>query len=353
MGAKSQHDLRKLAGDLLRFARARTQTTEADLAELAGVSQSTVEQIEAGTREPLVSTLGTLLSAIGFDLRAQPTKQAGRLPDLTPEQVVRLQDALLANADALLTSALAVLELGNVALARSLAILGLEESGKAIAIHDRRIQMAHEPEGTRFRCDSLDRLWANHQKKLETVHDFLVEERYWFGTEPSNPEENEAYLGKIKKWAGRHDKLKQRGFYVGLDKTGTLLSPEHVADQESLADVINHVHQIGWQLRLGEHIEGKRQDEQERGLPPADAATMELLESAGLPEEERDSPFGDEFSHLLREGTPGRPLNNASYRFNPPSDDRQPFRNLGKPGYEAETRELQRLMEELGEQEES
>jgi AbiV family abortive infection protein len=52
-----------------------------------------------------------------------------------------LQDALLANAHSLLTSALAVLDLGNVALARSLAILGLEESGKAIAVHNRRVEM--------------------------------------------------------------------------------------------------------------------------------------------------------------------------------------------------------------------
>ena len=94
-----------------------------------------------------------------------------------------------------------MLNLGNVALARSLGILGLEESGKAIAIHDRRVQMTYEPEGTPFRCDRLDSLWTDHQKKLETVHSFLVEERYWFGAGPSDPEENEAYLGKIKKWA--------------------------------------------------------------------------------------------------------------------------------------------------------
>jgi AbiV family abortive infection protein len=201
MGSESQRDLRLLAGNLLRSARAKARTSETELAELVGVPRSTVEQIEAGARQPLVSTLAKLLAAMGLELRAQPTKQGAKLPDLTPEQVVRLQDALLANADALLTSALAVLNLGNVALARSLGILGLEESGKAIAIHDRRVQMTYEPEGTPFRCDRLDSLWTDHQKKLETVHSFLVEERYWFGAGPSDPEENEAYLGKIKKWA--------------------------------------------------------------------------------------------------------------------------------------------------------
>ncbi len=178
------------------------------------------------------------------------------------------------------------------------------------------------------------------------MHSFLVKERYWFSTEPSDPEENEAQLGKIRKWADRHDRLKRRGFYVGLDKTGAVLTPGHVADEESLAEVINRVHQIGWQLRSGEHIEGKRQDEQEQGIPPADPKILELLE---LPPD-LDSPMASELSNALREGTPGTPLNNAAYRFNQPSADQNPFQNLGKPGYEAQTRELQRLAEEMNQE---
>ncbi|SNS69836.1 abortive infection protein, AbiV family [Geodermatophilus pulveris] len=340
MRGMSQRSFRMLASNLLRSAREKTRTSPAELAERAGVPRFTVEQIEAGTRQPLVSTLGKLLAAMGLELRTQGPKRGAKLPDLSPAQVVRLQDALLANADALLTSALAVLDLGHVALARSLAILGLEESGKAIAIHDRRIQMAHAPEGTPFRCDRLDRLWLDHQKKLEMVHSFLVEERYWFDTEPPDPEKNEAHLGKIQKWADRHDRLKQRGFYVSLDKTGAALTPTHVADEESLADVINYVHQIGWQLRLGEHIEGKRQDEQEQGSPPADAKLLALLEDP-------DRPTPPELLDAMRQGTPGKPINNAAYRFNQPSADQTPFLNMGKPGYEAETRELLRLADEV------
>ncbi|TFC77143.1 AbiV family abortive infection protein [Cryobacterium cheniae] len=45
--------------------------------------------------------------------------------------MVRLQDAHLENANTLLTTALTILDEGYVALARSLAILGLAESGKA------------------------------------------------------------------------------------------------------------------------------------------------------------------------------------------------------------------------------
>ncbi len=226
----------------------------------------------ARSRPPMPST--RLVSSL-LQTGAMPER---KLPDLSSAQVVQLQDALLANADALLTSALAVLDLGHVALARSLAILGLEDSGKAIAIHERRVQMAHAPEGEPFRCVNLDELWASHQKKLELVHNFLVEERYWFGAEPSDPAENLGYLGTIKAWSRRHDRLKQRGFYVGLSKTGAVMTPADVADEESLADVIRHVHQIGWQLRLGEHIEGKQQDQQEQGSPSADPEMLEWLE---------------------------------------------------------------------------
>jgi hypothetical protein len=38
---------------------------------------------------------------------------------------------------------------------------------------------------------------------------------------------------------------------------------------------------------------------------------------------------------------------NAAYRFNPPGDDRSPFRTFGKPGYEAGTRELILLARDL------
>ena len=58
------------------------------------------------------------------------------LPDtLVPAQVIALQDALLANANRLLEAARRSVEAEDFPLARSLAILGMEESGKAIALH--------------------------------------------------------------------------------------------------------------------------------------------------------------------------------------------------------------------------
>ncbi len=267
-----------------------------------------------------------------------------RLPNLTPMQVIRLQDALLSNADTLLTSAVTLLDVGNISLARSLAILGLEESGKAIAIHNRRVAMNHLPSGETFRCEELDLLWGSHQRKLETVHQFLVDERYWFGEGPSDPEENAASLGAIKSWARRQDHSKQRGFYVELSKTGEVMAPSDVTNEEALRDVIASVHQIGWQLRLGEHIEGKSQDQREHGSPGFTEEEIDRLSSRAS-DRPRTRDILAKLKRALLEGAPGEPLPNPEYRFNREDAKRTPFSDMGKPGYEAETRELLRLMD--------
>lgn len=268
-----------------------------------------------------------------------------QLPDLAPRQVIELQDALLANADKLLEAALAVLELGNVGLTRSLAILGMEESGKAIAIHQRRVAIAFAPEGESFVNDALSDLWADHQSKLQLVHQFLVDEQYGFGAEPPDRGGNQAYLGTIKRWVRRHDNLKKRGFYVELDRAGDALTPDGVADEESLADVIRHVHQIGWQLRLGEHIEAKRQQSSAGDVRPASEEQVETMRE--LLSDALEAGDVEGILDGMRLGTTGRPLNNDAYRLKLAGPGSSPFANLGKPGYEAETRELLRLAEDL------
>lgn len=195
--------------------------------------------------------------------------------DLSPSQVVALQDALLANADRLLRAALTALNTEDAPLARSLAILGMEESGKAIALHERRVMMAYVPEGEAFVDQRLRDLWGQHVRKLDAVHHFLVNEEYWFDTAPSDPEENAKILGTIDDWRQNHNAYKQRGFYVDVSPEGDPIEPEQAADSEAVRSVIGHVHQIGWQLRLGEHIEGKRQDDSARDVPPATEEEIE------------------------------------------------------------------------------
>ena len=98
-----------------------------------------------------------------------------------------------------------------------------------------------------------------------------------------------------------------------IDKAGNALTPMGVADENSLADVIGHVHQIGWQLRLGEHIEATRQAEKERGLPPASEKDFEDMRQglAGLD----DAEFVLRLINEMREGSEGEPLDDRAYRL--------------------------------------
>lgn len=61
--------------------------------------------------------------------------------NLSPAEVIEVTDTLMSNADRLRTSALAMLDRGVVPMARLLAILSLDASGKAIAVHERRSSM--------------------------------------------------------------------------------------------------------------------------------------------------------------------------------------------------------------------
>ena len=105
--------------------------------------------------------------------------------------------------------------------------------------------------------------------------------------------------------------------------------------------VVGHVHQIGWQLRLGEHIEGKRQLEQQRDVSPASEEEIEEMRSVmhGV-----DPEIVEEIVELMRVGTTGVKLHNTGYAFVLPQN---PFENVGRPGYEAQDRELWALVQDM------
>ncbi len=261
--------------------------------------------------------------------------------DLSPTQVVALQDVLLANADRLLRAALTALNAEDASLARPLAILGMEESGKAIALHERRAMMAYVPEGEAFVDQWLRDLWGQHVRKLDAVHHFLVNEEYWFDTAPPDPEENAEVLGTIDDWRQNHNAYKQRGFYVDVSPEGDPITPEQAADSDAVRAVIEHVHQIGWQLRLGEHIVGRGQEDRARDVPPA---TEEEIEDMRRLMCSADPEIVEGLIESMREGTKGEKPNNAAYGFTLPTN---PFENVGRPGYEAQDRELFALMERI------
>jgi transcriptional regulator with XRE-family HTH domain len=68
-GPTTRRHTERWAGNLLRSARAKKDVSQAQLAALAGVPRSTVERIEAGTRQPSLVTLSRLLAAVDLELR--------------------------------------------------------------------------------------------------------------------------------------------------------------------------------------------------------------------------------------------------------------------------------------------
>lgn len=69
MGPSTQHYVERLAGNLLRRARAQKGLTQRQLAELAGVPQSSIAKIESGARQPTLPVLTRILVAVDLEPR--------------------------------------------------------------------------------------------------------------------------------------------------------------------------------------------------------------------------------------------------------------------------------------------
>ena len=70
-GPTTQRYTERLAGNLLRLARARRGWSQRQLADAAGVPVSTVGRIESGARQPSLVTVSRLLAAADLELRAR------------------------------------------------------------------------------------------------------------------------------------------------------------------------------------------------------------------------------------------------------------------------------------------
>ena len=70
-GQTTRRYTERLAGNLLRLARAQRGWSQRRLAEAAGVPVSTVARIESGARQPSLVTISRLLAAADLELRAR------------------------------------------------------------------------------------------------------------------------------------------------------------------------------------------------------------------------------------------------------------------------------------------
>lgn len=69
MGKTTAAHAERLAGNLLRIARAQTGMTQRQLADAAGMPQSTIARIESGVRQPSLPVLVRILAAADLEPR--------------------------------------------------------------------------------------------------------------------------------------------------------------------------------------------------------------------------------------------------------------------------------------------
>jgi transcriptional regulator with XRE-family HTH domain len=69
MGPTTGEHVERLAGNLLKVARAKSGMSQRDLAATAHVAQSTVARIESGSRQPSLPVLAKILAALNLEMR--------------------------------------------------------------------------------------------------------------------------------------------------------------------------------------------------------------------------------------------------------------------------------------------
>jgi transcriptional regulator with XRE-family HTH domain len=69
MGLTTAGNVERLAGNLLRIARAGAGMSQRDLAQVAHIPQSTIARIESGARQPSLPVLARILAAVDLELR--------------------------------------------------------------------------------------------------------------------------------------------------------------------------------------------------------------------------------------------------------------------------------------------
>lgn len=146
----------------------------------------------------------------------------------TKEQLRDLAEAALVNARDLLDNARLLQQSGSAGVARSLAVLSIEESGKALIARD-----ASEAEGTDFeeRVKVLDRDLRRHPPKLEQIREVFERLHRYVSllrvfVVDSAVEWDDPWTAEV------YNTAKQDGLYVGLEQ-GVVVTPASITHQDA------------------------------------------------------------------------------------------------------------------------
>lgn len=99
--------MKGMGNDLIREARKRQRMTQAQLAKLAGTTQSAIARLESGRTSPSFDDIIRLLRLMGMDLDfmlverdEQDWAQARRLIGVDSEELYALHDELITEMEA-------------------------------------------------------------------------------------------------------------------------------------------------------------------------------------------------------------------------------------------------------------
>jgi AbiV family abortive infection protein len=193
---------------------------------------------------------------------------------MTCVQVEDLYDEVLSNAFHLSQDARRLLEAGLTGHARALAVLALEECGKAIMMHEAKLASFRRRDADPLLDGTFWRHWKTHWPKLRAVRDFIIREEYWFGVESPVVDELllgdvDEYLAELDRWAAQGDSSKLHGLYVDVDPaTGRVITPAAQNGASEVAELLEIAHQVGWQTLLGDHIQFVAAPRDDASIPP-------------------------------------------------------------------------------------
>jgi AbiV family abortive infection protein len=163
----------------------------------------------------------------------------------TPLPPKELRDALaraaVDNANRLLADASTLLAVGSAPTAHSLAVLALEEVGKAI-ICCGGFAGSDNTVTTRER---FDQEIASHPAKLTWARNFVDIMGLGTGDNSGMAASAEEYLDALKEQRTRDNIQKMRGFYVDLSNTGEVQLPTEI----TAADAEEMIAYSGWANR--------------------------------------------------------------------------------------------------------
>lgn len=89
MGPTKSAVVDRVAGNVLKLARLERGMTQRELADVAGVAQSTIARIESGARQPSLPLLARVLAAIDLEMRISlaPCDAHDDVLDVTEERL--------------------------------------------------------------------------------------------------------------------------------------------------------------------------------------------------------------------------------------------------------------------------